>query len=115
MPTINPLRGEIWQVNLNPTVGREQAGVRPALVVSANPLNRSAADLVIVVPITSKAKGIPYHVPIRPPEGGVKSISYIKPEDIRSISKQRLVRPWGNVSSATMTAVADMLRVTLDL
>lgn len=115
MSTVNPLRGEIWQVNLNPTVGREQAGIRPALVVSANPLNRSLAELVVVVPITSKSKGIPFHVQIDPPEGGVKTTSYIKPEDIRSISKQRLVRRWGSVSATTMTTVADMLRVTLEL
>jgi mRNA interferase MazF len=115
MPTMNPLRGEIWQVNLNPTIGREQSGIRPALVVSANRFNRSLAELVVVVPLTSKSKGIPYHVQIRPPEGGIKTTSYIKPEDVRSISKQRFVRQWGNVSAATMTEVADMLRVTLDL
>ena len=67
-----PLRGEIWLVDLDPTRGREQAGKRPALVVSANAFNKGPADLVVVLPITSKAKGIPLHVRVDPPEGGVK-------------------------------------------
>lgn len=115
MQIINPLRGEVWQASLDPTVGREQAGTRPVLIVSTNSLNRGPADLVIVLPITSKSKGVPLHVKVDPPEGGIKSISYIKPEDIRSISKQRLVRRWGSVSAAVMTEVADRLRITLEL
>ena len=42
---IEPLRGEIWNVNLDPTKGREQRGIRPALIVSHNMFNRSAAEL----------------------------------------------------------------------
>ena len=55
-------------MDLDPT--REQAGKRPALVISTNGFNKSRADLVVVVPITSKDKGIPWHVPLQPPEGG---------------------------------------------
>lgn len=45
-----PRRGEIWQVDLNPTVGREQQGSRPVLVVSQDDFNRSG--LALVCPIT---------------------------------------------------------------
>ena len=48
-----PLRGEVWLVDLDPTRGREQAGKRPALVISTNEFNGSPADLVVIVPITS--------------------------------------------------------------
>jgi mRNA interferase MazF len=115
MPTTEPLRGEVWSVNLDPTQGREQAGTRPALVVSTNRFNSGPADLVVVLPITSKAKGIPLHVPITPPEGGVRMPSYAKPEDVRSISKSRLGKRYGAVSGATMNAVEDRLRILLDL
>lgn len=115
MQNLEPLRGEVWQVNLNPTQGREQQGIRPALVVSANPFNKGAAELVVVVPLTSKAKGIPLHVRIEKPEGGVTTTSYAKPEDVRSISKDRLVKRWGAVSATTMAKVEDSLRILLEL
>ncbi len=86
----NPSRGEIWTADFSPTIGREQAGLRPCLIVSADGLNRSRAELVIVLPITSKAKGIPSHVEVNPPEGGLTVRSFIKCEDIRSISTTRL-------------------------
>ncbi len=110
-----PLRGEIWTVDLNPTRGREQAGRRPALVVSTNRFNEGPADLVIVLPMTSKAKGIPLHVEVNAPEGGVKKQSYIKCEDIRSISKSRLDKRWGSISPATLAAVEDRVRILLEL
>ena len=81
-----PSRGEIWFLNLDPTQGREQAGSRPALVISVDAFNQGPADLVVVLPVTSVAKGIPFHVPVSPPEGGVRQPSFIKCEDVRSIS-----------------------------
>ena len=45
-----PRRGEIWQADLNPTVGREQQGHRPLVVVSTEAFNRSG--LVLVCPVT---------------------------------------------------------------
>src|SRR5881396_1237930 len=100
-----PLRGEIWNVNLDPTKGREQRGTRPALVVSHNTFNRSVADLVVVIPLTTTYRGIPLHVRIDPPEGGVKKTSFAKIEDVRSISKERLAKRFGNVSASTLAQV----------
>lgn len=110
-----PLRGEIWEVDLNPTQGREQAGQRPALVVSADQFNRSRAELVIVLPITSQDKGIPFHVRIDKREGGVMKTSFVKPEDVRSISKDRLIARWGKVSPATLHEVEDRLRLLFNI
>ncbi|MFO7894673.1 MAG: type II toxin-antitoxin system PemK/MazF family toxin [Longimicrobiales bacterium] len=47
------LRGEIWEVDLDPRKGREQAGIRPCLIVSNDGLNRSRFGTVIVCPITT--------------------------------------------------------------
>lgn len=47
------LRGEIWEVNLNPRRGREQKGIRPCLIVSTDGLNRSRFGTVIVCPVTT--------------------------------------------------------------
>lgn len=108
-------RGEIWMVGLDPTKGREQAGMRPALVVSVDIFNHGAAELVVVVPITSKAKAIPLHVEIAPPEGGLILTSYVKCEDVRSISTSHLAGRLGSVSSHTMDNVEDRLRILLGL
>ena len=108
-------RGEIWLVGLDPTKGREQAGMRPALVISVDIFNHGAAELVVAIPITSRAKGIPLHVEIAPPEGGLTMTSYVKCEDVRSISTSRLVRKLGIVTSSTIDAVEDRLRILLGL
>ena len=108
-------RGEIWLVGLDPTKGREQAGMRPALVISVDIFNHGAAELVVAIPITSKAKGIPLHIKVDPPEGGLSMTSYVKCEDVRSISTSRLVKKLGTVTPSTIDAVEDRLRILLGL
>ncbi len=115
MSASEPSRGDVWSINLDPAVGREQAGVRPALVVSVDKFNHGPADLVVVLPITSKNKNQPIHVPVKPPEGGLSTISFIKCDDIRSVSKQRLKQFYGTVSAQTMAEVEKRIRILLDL
>jgi mRNA interferase MazF len=108
-------RGEVWLVNLDPTQGREQAGTRPILIISVDGFNHGAAELVVGVPITSKAKGIPLHVEINPPEGGLNVKSFAKCEDVRSISVNRLVKKFGKVSPQTIEKIEDRLKILLGL
>lgn len=108
-------RGEIWWVNLDPVLGREQAGRRPALVISVDVLNQSAAEIVVVVPLTSRAKEVRSHVEVPAGEGGLGSRSFVKCEDIRSVSSQRLLSRLGTVGTGTMRAVEDRLRMILGL
>lgn len=53
MSAVLALRGEIWEINLNPRKRREQRGIRPCLVVSTNGTNRSRFGTIIVCPITT--------------------------------------------------------------
>ena len=108
-------RGDIWLADLNPVRGHEQAGRRPVLVVSVDAFNQSRADLVVVIPITSTLRPIPFHVVVQPPEGGLTNPSALLCEAVRSISKDRLVTRWGTVSPATMSQVEDRLRILLRL
>jgi len=108
-------RGEIWMVDLDPTRGHEQSGKRPALIVSASLFNQGPAGLVIVLPLTTRDKHIPAHIRIAPPEGGLPAVSFIKCEDIRSVSTDRLTRRWGVVSEATLAQVEDAMRILLEL
>jgi mRNA interferase MazF len=111
----DPARGEVWLADLNPTRGHEQAGQRPVLVFSQTLFNRGPAGLVVVLPLTSTIRDIPSHVPVSPPEGGLKTRSAILCDAIRSIAKERMLRKWGAVTPATLAAVEDRIRILLDL
>lgn len=110
----SPLRGEIWQANLDPVIGHEQGGVRPCLVMSANRFNQSYLDLVIVLPLTSRKKDFPSHVAISQQESGLRIQSYVKCEDIRSISKARLLYRIGQITTSTLKAIEDRVKIILD-
>ncbi len=101
--------------NLSPTVGHEQAGLRPVLVVSSDYFNQGFAQVVYAVPFTSKDRHIRSHVAVWPPEGGLTLPSFIMCEAMRSISKERLVKQFGNISSETMLKVEETLKILLEI
>jgi mRNA interferase MazF len=109
-------RGEVWLVELEPipsATGREQAGRRPALVLSIDDLTK--LELVTVLPITSKPRPFPSRVPMAAKEGGLPLPSFIIGEQVRTISVKRLVAWGGPVSPATMRRVEDVVRLLLGL
>jgi mRNA interferase MazF len=109
-------RGEVWLADLHPSRGHEQRGQRPVLVVSADPFNQSPAGLVIAVPFTTRNRGIPTHIEVRPPDGGLRDLSFAMCEQLRALATDRLTSgPFGAVSPAVMRAVEDRLRLLLEL
>jgi mRNA interferase MazF len=112
---MSPARGEIWLADLNPVRGHEQGGQRPVIVISSDIYNSGPAGLAVVLPLTGTHRGIPMHVQIKPPEGGVKSTSSILCDAVRSISKDRLVKKWGTLSAAVVNDIEDRLRILLEL
>ena len=83
------LRGEIYWADLNPVRGREQAGLRPVLILSHDLFN-SRSETVIAMAITSRRQsaGFPLTMPL-PPEALPKT-SWLKISQIRTISVDRL-------------------------
>jgi mRNA interferase MazF len=110
-----PSRGDVWRVDLDPVRGHEQAGRRPCVIISVDLFNESPAGLVILLPITTKGKRIPWQVPLDPPDGGLQRLSFIKCDDVRSESTERLVKRLGSLSPKTMAAVEDRLRILMGL
>ena len=108
-------RGEVWLVDFGDPVGREQSGRRPAVVVSADALNKSRAGVVVVVPITTAYRGLPSHVEIDRGASGLDEVSYAKCEDVKSVSEQRLVGRLGTAGEEAMFQAARALRFLLDL
>jgi len=112
---VTPRRGEIWLVDFGEPVGREQAGTRPAVVVSTDALNEGPAGVVLVVPVTSTDRGIPSHVEIEPGESGLDHPSYAKCEDVKSISERRLVGRVGVAGPEPLFEIGRALRYLLEL
>jgi mRNA interferase MazF len=110
------LRGEVRVVDLDPTRGHEQAKARPCIVVSDDRFNRSASGLVVVVPLTTVGRGIPWHVRVDQDDGGVRQESWAMTDQVRAVSRDRLIGdPWGRVSSGVMAAIEERLRLLLGL
>jgi mRNA interferase MazF len=112
---VTPRRGEVWLVDFGDPVGREQSGRRPAVVVSADPLNESRAGIVVVVPTTTTLRGLPSHVEIEPGSSGLDEVSYAKCEDVKSISEPRLIARLGSVNEAVTFDIGRALRFLLDI
>ncbi len=108
-------RGEIWLVDFGEPVGREQAGIRPALVVSDDALNEGPAGVVLVAPLTSVNRELPSQVEVEPGESGLNHPSYAMCEDVKSISEQRLIDRLGVVGPGPLFEVGRVLRYLLEL
>ena len=114
------LRGEIWQVDLEPVRGGEANKLRPAVIVSNDRANAAAAGLgrgvVTIVPITSNIdKVYPFQVLVAAAGSGLGVDSKAQAEQVRSVARQRLLRRIGRVSPAELTDLDDALRLHLAL
>lgn len=110
-----PRRGEVWRVELGAVRGHEQRGERPAVVVSADSFNAGPAGLVVVCPMTTRERGIRMHVPVEPPDGGVRARSVVLCDQVRTVSRERLTTRLGVIRRSSLEAVEERLRILLDL
>jgi mRNA interferase MazF len=106
-----PERGEIWWVALDPTLGSEIKKSRPCVVVSVKVLNERRKT-VVVVPISSSANGSP---PILIPLTCDGRRAVAVSDQIRAVTKERLLGRVGVVEDREMAALEDGLRTILQL
>jgi len=90
-------RGEIWLVNLDPTVGSEIQKSRPCVIVSPAELNDHLRT-VIVAPMTSKGFAAPFRIPVT--HAGTEGLILL--DQLRTVDKVRLVRKMGALSAKTL-------------
>lgn len=112
---MTPRRGEVWLLDFGEPIGREQAGRRPAVVISDDEMNDGPSGLVIVIPVTSTRRGLPSHIELDDPATGLEDVSYAKCEDIKSVSDRRLVTRLGAAPSAAVFEMERVLRFLLAL
>lgn len=98
-------RGDIWLVNLDPTVGSEIKKSRPCVVMSPAELNDNLRT-VMVAPMTSKGFSAPFRVPVT--HSGTKGLIVL--DQLRTVDKVRLVKRLGAVSAKTLTAALTTLQ-----
>lgn len=108
-------RGTIVLVELDPTIGHEQRGVRPCVAVSDPAVNTDQRfPLIAVIPITgTPGEGALY--PKLSPGAGLTKTSYALIDHLRSIDKRRVRRVFGRVSIDEMTSIDSGLALFLGL
>lgn len=109
-------RGDVVRVRLDPVEGSEQAGERPAVVISPEIINKHS-PVVIVAAITSRKteKIYPFEVLIEPPEGGLKKKSKVLLLHIRSIDKRRIIGKYGSLSYSLIKELDEALKIAVGL
>src|SRR5438067_12677159 len=99
-------RGEIWWVSFDPTQGGEIRKTRPAVVLTADALNRTRRT-VVVVPLSTGPRPRPPIV-VATPSAGAGSVAVC--DQVRAVYKRRLTRNQGRLSAADLRSVEDGLR-----
>lgn len=106
-----PKRGDAVWITLDPQAGHEQAGRRPALVLSPSAYN-GRVGLALLCPITSQVKGYPFEVPLPAglPIAGVVGADQVKSLDWRARKATRI----GAIPEEVVTQVVSRLQTLLE-
>lgn len=104
------VRGEIWLVNLDPTVGSEIQKTRPAVVISP-PEMHDHLRTVIVAPMTTGSRPAPFRIDIT----FQGKTGLILLDQVRAVDKERLVRRLGETPQRTLDATLATLREVFDV
>ena len=112
---MKPRRGEVWLVDSGEPMGREAGWQRPAVVVSSDYLNEGPSGIVIVVPCTTRNRGLRTHVELDRAGSGLDELSYARCEDMKSVSERRLASRLGQAGPEAMQAISRILEFLLDL
>ena len=100
-------RGDIYYANLSPTVGSEMDKRRPVLIVS-NDANNRASSTVTILPLTSNVSRVyPFEVLLNPEDSGLLLASKVQAQQVRTISKQRIVSEVVNSLSEELMQLVD--------
>ena len=109
-------RGTVLLVELDPTLGREQRGVRPCIAVSDPAVNADQRfPLIAVVPVTGTPGEGALYPALSPGKSGLTKPSYALVDHLRSIDKRRITRIFGRVRKEELTLVDQGLVLFLGL
>ncbi len=113
---MKPARGTVVLVSLDPTVGHEQRGARPCVVVTAPEVTEDQRfPMMAVVPVTGTLGEGALYPPLRPGVSGLIKPSWALVDQIRSVDKRRVLRVFGQVSPSELRTIDEGLRLFLGL
>lgn len=102
------LRGDIYWANLNPTVGHEQAGLRPVLILSRDVFNKHSGT-VIAVAITSQPQKAGFPLTLELSSTKLPKQSWVKISQIRTLSIKRLGKKIAKATDKELALVVEGL------
>ncbi|MEA5571561.1 type II toxin-antitoxin system PemK/MazF family toxin [Calothrix sp. UHCC 0171] len=111
-------RGDIFYADLSPAIGSEMNKRRPLLVISNNANNRASTTITVLpLPLTSNVTRVyPFEVLINPEDSGLPKVSKVQAQQIRTISKERIIgEVVGILSEDLMISVDAALKLHLGL
>ena len=109
-------KGDIYYADLSPAVGSEMDKRRPVLIVS-NDANNRAATTVTILPLTSNVTRVyPFEVLLAPEDSGLTKPSKVQAQQVRTISKQRIIgEVVGSLNEEMMVLIDAALKLHLGL
>jgi len=111
-----PPRGTVVTLSLDPTVGSEQRGVRPSVIVSdPDVAGEQRYPLVAVVPLTRTPGEGALYPRLEPGDSGIRSVSFALVDQVRSVDKRRILGIGRSVALPEMEAIDAGLRLFLGL
>lgn len=102
------LRGDIRWANLNPTVGHEQAGHRPVLILSRDEFNERSRT-VIAAAVTSRPQRVGFPLTLRLADGTLSRDSWVKISQVRTLSVERLGERLARLDEPVLSQVVEGL------
>lgn len=102
------LRGDIIWANLDPTIGHEQSGSRPVLILSQDLFNERSGT-VVAVAVTSQKPNVNFPLTYELSDQGLPKKSWVKISQIRTLSTQRLGKKIGKASVEELEAIIEGL------
>lgn len=109
-------RGDVVLCDLNPVVGTEQAGIRPAAILQIDRAN-AASPHTIIAPFTTRIRRslLPSHVFVPAGSGGLSQDSVLLCEQVRVIDKRRIMRVLGHLDDPILDDIGQALRTILGI
>ena len=113
---LNPCRGEVWDVNFDPTIGSEIRKTRPAVIISSDAIGR--LPIKLVAPITGWQPGFSmniWHIRIDPDDtNGLSKTSTVDALQVRGIDVRRFIRKRGRLTATLMEEITAAIAAIIE-
>ncbi|MBI2494222.1 MAG: type II toxin-antitoxin system PemK/MazF family toxin [Candidatus Rokubacteria bacterium] len=108
-------RGDVWEADLGPIGGGEQAGARPVVVAQTDDLQTLATTVVIPLTSSLRQAGFPTTVKLEPGEGGLGKTSVALCHQLRVLDRRKLIRQLGTLPPAKLSEIEAAVAFVLGL